>query len=405
MKGKGPPKASVTSGGKMGISDRALETPLPERQLKATVVVPVFNTEPYLQRCIESLLGQTRKDFEIVIVDDSSGGNTESIVSQFQSAQPEIKYVRHPTNRGVLCARFTGVDHSSGSYVGFLDSDDIARPHYVERLMAAVLETGGDIIGSAKNEKTKGPRFAIEGAEALLEAYADKRIPNWAVWTKFYRKDLVLSLSDLRGFANAEKLIKANDLVFNIFCALRGPRYVNIPDALVQYTRGRVGSATNPNSSELRRESFQSAVRAYEIIREAASGFEESIDQIVFLSAKNTYKSTLVGGDDVDLAWARASLTGSPVGGLVMGAMLEAADRERRLLARKRSLHEAKIHELRQKLFQARGSRDELSGKLTAGRTKLADMKQILNDERNRRQRLRAIVADLLHWTRKALGA
>lgn len=346
---------------------------MPERKLKATVVVPVFNTEPYLQRCIENLLGQTRKDFEIVIVDDSSGGSTESIVSQFQSAQPQIK-------------------------------DDIARPHYVERFLAAVVETGADIIGGAKDETTEGPRFAIEGAEALLEAYADKRIPNWAVWTKFYKKDLVLSLTDLRRIADAEKLIKANDLVLNIFCALRGPRYVNIPDALVQYTRGRVGSTTNPNSSALRRESFQSAVRAYEIIREAASEFGDAIDRIIFLSAKNTYKSTLIGGDEVDIAWARASLTRSPVGGLVLGAMLEAADRERRLLTRRRSLHEAKIHELRQKLSQARDGRDELSGKLTAERMKLADTRQILNDERKRRQRLRAILADLLHWTRKLGG-
>lgn len=378
---------------------------MPKGQLKASVVVPVFNTEQYLHQCIQSLLNQTQTDFEIIIVDDASTGSAKAIVESFQPVQPEIKYFRHASNLGALCARFTGIDHSSGDYVGFLDSDDTAKPQYVERLLAAAQESGADIVGSAKNDKSKGIRFSIEGAEALLKAYADKQIPNWSIWTKLYRKELVLSLNELRHFAETERLSKAEDLLFNIFCALKGPKYANIPDALVEYTRGRTGSITNPDSPEQRRKTFQSAVRAYEIMREAASGFEGSVDEIISASAKNAYRSTLTSGDKHEFAWACNTLTRSSVGSVVMAAMFVAADGERRQLARKQSIYEAKIGELRRKLSQARNKSDQWRGKAAAWRTKFADTQQLLREERRRRQKLRAILADLLGWLRKAIRA
>ena len=73
----------------------------------ASIVVPVFSTEDYLRGCLQSLFNQTHKNFEIIVVDDCSPGPCEPIVNDFQQLRPDIKYVRHPKNLGLLVARFT----------------------------------------------------------------------------------------------------------------------------------------------------------------------------------------------------------------------------------------------------------------------------------------------------------
>jgi len=246
------------------------------QELKASIIVRVHKTEDYLPRCIESLLNQTHKDFEIIVVDDHSPGDVPALLRGFPSEHPTIEYVRHDRNRGILCSGLTGIDRSSGDYIGFVDSDDYARPVYVERMLAVAADTGADIIGSGKDAANGRPSFDIQGPAAVLEAYATGQIANWAVWTKFYARDLVTGLAELRAFAQQNSLFKAADLVFNIFCALQGPRYVNIDEVLIAYNRERIGSATNVDSSARRRQSFQSIIAVYEAIRDAGAEYDRA---------------------------------------------------------------------------------------------------------------------------------
>ena len=109
---------------------------------KVSVVVPVIKTEQYLPKCLESLLDQTKKTFEIVVVDDCSPGNCWPIVAQYQALRSNIKYVRHSRNLGTLCARFTGTEQSIGDYICYLDADDTACPNFIEVLLAKATETG-----------------------------------------------------------------------------------------------------------------------------------------------------------------------------------------------------------------------------------------------------------------------
>lgn len=191
-------------------------------------------------------------DFEIVVVDDHSPGDVPAILHGLPSDGPVINYIRHDRNRGALCARLTGIDHSNGDYVGFIDCDDCAHTAYVQRLLAAARETDAGIIGSAKNAANLRPPFQLEGAEALLDGYATGKIANWSVWTKLYARPLLEGLAELRAIGTETNFIKANDLIFNVFCALQGPRYVNIEETLIAHNRERPGSATHASSRMLR---------------------------------------------------------------------------------------------------------------------------------------------------------
>lgn len=348
----------------------------------------------HVPECLKSLQNQTRQDFETVIVDDGSTEDIQSIVEPLGHESLDIKYVRHPLNLGALRARLTGADNASGDYVGFLDSDDTACPDFVEQLLGTAEKTGADIVGSSRFEKAKNVHFAIAGADAILKAYADKTICNWNVWTKLYRRSLVLSQDELRGIAEAEKIRNAEDLMFNVFCALKDPAYVHIPNILVQYNSVRKGSSTNPISSKTIRESVHDSMRAYEIMSEAASDFGDSVQTIIEKSAKFTYEKLLVPGDEEDFAWACSRIDRSPVGSLVMSAMFERSNE----LRFKYSDQKDQVAKLKERLALSR--RDS-----TQVKQRLKDVREQFREARERRQKLRPILGDLWRWCRAVLTA
>ena len=343
--------------------------------LNATIVVPVYNTEIYLPKCFESLCNQTRKDFNILVVDDNSNGPTGPVVESFRGAGLAIKHVRHEQNRGVFRARMTGFHQAEGDYIGFLDPDDRACPKFVERLLGTAEKTGADIVGCSRPAPVKTSTFTVEGAEALLKAYADRKICNYNVWTKFYRRGFVSDLGELKQLASARNFCNSEDLLINVLCALEHPTYSHIPDILVEYNEGRAGSLTNPTSSKTIRRSFSNAVLVYEIVHEVASCFRESIEEIVVRSAAYNYRKLLLVGDEEDMAWACEHLTKSRIGALLMSAMLQEAHRLKFDYAKQRK----QILDLRARLATERE------------RAALA---------RQRRERLRPIVGDLYRWGR-----
>ena len=101
-------------------------------------VIPVYNAEKFLPRCLESVFAQTCQDFEVVVVDDCSEGNCKEIVEKFGRRFRDIRYVRHAKNRSLLQARITGAVHASGKYIVPLDADDYVQPHLIEKLKEAV---------------------------------------------------------------------------------------------------------------------------------------------------------------------------------------------------------------------------------------------------------------------------
>ncbi len=115
-----------------------------------SVIVPVYNTEQYLQRCIDSILAQTFKDFELILVDDGSPDNCGAICDEY-SARYDFIFSIHKENGGVSAARNDGVGRATGKYVTFIDPDDWIDRFYLERLYRACEDNDADIaVGSSE---------------------------------------------------------------------------------------------------------------------------------------------------------------------------------------------------------------------------------------------------------------
>lgn len=109
---------------------------------KVSVIIPTYNREHLISNSIQSVLAQTYKDFELIIVDDGSSDNTEEVVLSFKDER--IRFIKQPVNRGVSAARNTGIKAARGSYIAFLDSDDEWLPQKLE-LQLELLDSRHDI--------------------------------------------------------------------------------------------------------------------------------------------------------------------------------------------------------------------------------------------------------------------
>ena len=111
-----------------------------------SVVVPVFNVEKYIRRCIESIQKQTIKDIEIIVVDDSTPDNSIEIVEEMAKADDRIRIIRHERNMGLMWARRTGYMAANGEFIGFCDSDDYLPINALELLYNEALSSGADVV-------------------------------------------------------------------------------------------------------------------------------------------------------------------------------------------------------------------------------------------------------------------
>lgn len=117
-----------------------------EREPKISVIVPIHNTEPYLQRCLQSLLAQTFAEIEIICVDDASPDNSAAIVHKLAKKDKRIRLIRHQRNRGLGGARNSGIASARGMYVIGIDSDDYVLPNMMELLWQASEEGRAAVV-------------------------------------------------------------------------------------------------------------------------------------------------------------------------------------------------------------------------------------------------------------------
>lgn len=111
---------------------------------KISVIVAVYNTEKYLDRCIESLLNQTYKNMELVIVEDCSTDSSRKLLKKYKENK-NIKVFYNMENRGLSYSRNYGLKKSTGDFIGYIDSDDYVEPDYYEKLMSSIKDNKSDI--------------------------------------------------------------------------------------------------------------------------------------------------------------------------------------------------------------------------------------------------------------------
>ena len=122
--------------------------------MKISVIVPVYNTEKYLNRCIDSILAQTFTDFELLLIDDGSTDSSGKICDDYAAKDSRVK-VLHKENGGVSRARNLGIDNAQGEYLSFIDSDDYIRPEMYEKLAKIIDIYGVDLVCSNLEQNGK----------------------------------------------------------------------------------------------------------------------------------------------------------------------------------------------------------------------------------------------------------
>ena len=116
-----------------------------------TVVLPVYNVEQYLDRCINSVVNQTYKNLEIILVDDESPDNCPKMCDEWAKMDSRIKVI-HKKNQGLGYARNTGIDNATGEYIYFVDSDDYIALDTIELAYKAAVENNADIVTFGYNQ-------------------------------------------------------------------------------------------------------------------------------------------------------------------------------------------------------------------------------------------------------------
>lgn len=166
-----------------------------------SVVVPVFNVEAYINRCVESIICQTYSNLEILLVDDGSTDSSGLLCDELKSIDGRIQ-VYHKVNGGLSDARNYGIEHSFGRYITFVDSDDRIVPDMIENLYTALVETGCDFAQcqyyfeyedgrTEENYNEQLERTILSGQE-LIDSFAQSGPLGLTVvaWGKLYKREL-----------------------------------------------------------------------------------------------------------------------------------------------------------------------------------------------------------------------
>jgi len=212
-----------------------------------SVIIPTYNRAHLVGRAIQSVLDQTYKDFEIIVVDDGSTDNTEEIVNGF--GDHRIRYIRHKENRGAAAARNTGIKAARGEYIAFQDSDDEWLPEKLEKQIR-VFETAPpevgvvytDMLRISENGKTEywhSP--SITNGGLINPKTSDYQVMGLGIQSTLIRKDCF----DKVGLFD-EKFTRFIDL--ELFIRLsKHYRFEHIKEPLVKY-HATQGISSNVNS-------------------------------------------------------------------------------------------------------------------------------------------------------------
>jgi glycosyltransferase involved in cell wall biosynthesis len=199
---------------------------------KVSIIIPVYGVEKFLDRCLKSIVNQTYKNLEIVLVDDGSKDNSGNICDSWGKKDNRIKVI-HQKNKGLSGARNTGLRNISGTYFFAIDSDDYLDLNAVKYLVRAIEETGSDVAifkySLTFNQKmirkvpktNKSLKYSIkEGIDIHNEIFLTMNYQTF-FWNKFYRTDVVKNVfldEDVKCYEDIESvprfLIKCNKAVF-----------------------------------------------------------------------------------------------------------------------------------------------------------------------------------------------
>ena len=222
--------------------------------VKVSVIVPFYNTEKYFEKCLISLVNQTLKDIEFILVDDGSTDNSLEIANKFANEDSRIKIVRQE-HKKQGAARNNGLSVAQGEYIGFVDSDDWIDLEYYEKLYNAAREYDCDIAlatnirigkGKAKKRLNITEKKLYNGFESMC--FVSNQAINPCPTNKIYRK----SVLDKNKIVWPEG-VYYEDKIFTLKALYYSHSLVSVPDIYYYYYRNP-DSTVNVNTSQRKKD-------------------------------------------------------------------------------------------------------------------------------------------------------
>lgn len=211
--------------------------------VKVSVIVPIYNAEKYLEQCLDSIVNQTLKDIEIILIDDGSTDGSAEICKNYLS-DSRITYY-HKENEGLAAARADGISRASGEYIGFVDSDDWIKPDMYEKMYNATKSNDSDIVFCNCQQNGNGYVFVPEMAEgpydreaikneilpktlAYISKDGSKRAIRWSNCLRIYKLETLKS----NGIEFDRRLRRSQDLQLTYEATLVAQNYYYIAEPL-----------------------------------------------------------------------------------------------------------------------------------------------------------------------------
>ena len=204
-----------------------------------TVVIPIYNVEAYLDRCIESVVSQTYRNLEIILVDDGSPDNCPVMCDAWAKRDDRIRVI-HKVNAGLGMARNTGIDHASGEYIFFFDSDDYVDPQTVESCVTLAERESAEVVMFGSNDAYEDGRIVrneispkktvYRGTEILQELlpglFTYRMGFGISACMKMFRTDVLLS-SRIRFMSEREVISEDAFFMLELFPAISAVAILN----------------------------------------------------------------------------------------------------------------------------------------------------------------------------------
>lgn len=254
-----------------------------------SIIVPAFNAAAHLRRCVESILRQTHRELEVIVVNDFSTDDTGCVLDGLAATDSRLKVVHLTENAGVHGARSRGIGEADGEFIGFADADDWIAPEMIAALLAeathgkgadivicgAVLATG---IGETGRHKVRFDRRE-EVKDQLLERFCRFEFGSGVLWNKLYRAGLIRPHAQLRL---ERKVDAAEDYIVNIGCFAMADRVVVLPETYYFYFEHPSSASRSASNAK----SFSRMLRAYVACLESySSSLRDEFERITDLYA------------------------------------------------------------------------------------------------------------------------
>ena len=271
---------------------------------KVSIIVPIYNVEKYLDRCMCSLLGQTMKDIEIIMVDDGSPDNCPKLCDEYAKKDSRVKVV-HKKNGGLGDARNAGLNVAIGEYVAFVDSDDYTSAETYESLYTVAKDRDADVAlggfyvhkadGSVFSQSILDEEFTHDDITELMGnmIYCTSPIEKkpWAsMWLGIYRREL---LEEYHCRFKSEREYLSEDILFNATLIPLCQKIVYFPKAFYHYCYNGTSLTHNFNPKKV-----DANFRLYEAMKKLWHEYgvlDKLKDKLMLFLVKNTRGTILKG--------------------------------------------------------------------------------------------------------------